>query len=321
MKRIAVITSGGDSPGMNPAIRTVVRTAANLGIEVMGIRRGYAGLLGGEIDPLGPRDVGGIIQRGGTILRTARCPEFYTPQGQREGLRRLNEYDIDGLVVIGGNGSQSGAVALHKLDFPVIGVPSTIDNDLWGTDISIGVDTALNTILESIDRIKDTATSHGRAFLIETMGRNSGYLALMGGLAGGAEMIIIPERDTQLEDIAQTVSEAYLKGKSHALIVIAEGAKLKTAEIAQFLEQHETGFDVRVTILGHVQRGGSPSASDRILATRLGAAAVERLIAGERGILVGLQGREIASVPLEEAISRPKGIDDYICKIAQVLAK
>ncbi|HHH41287.1 MAG TPA: 6-phosphofructokinase, partial [Chloroflexi bacterium] len=280
MKRIAVMTSGGDAPGMNAAVRAVVRTALAYGLEPYGIHRGFTGLLEGDIHPMGPRDVGGIIQRGGTILQTARCQEFKTERGQKRGLRRLNEEGIDGLVVIGGDGSLRGALALHRLGFPVVGVPGSIDNDIWGTNMSIGVDTALNTILEAVDKLRDTASSHNRAFLVETMGRNCGYLALMGGILSGAEQIVIPEVETSLEQIVRVVEEAYIVGKQHAIIVIAEGARPTTEEIANHLRQHEIGFEVRVTILGHIQRGGTPSAFDRLLATRLGVKAVEALYGG-----------------------------------------
>lgn len=313
MKCIGVMTSGGDSPGMNACVRAVVRTALSKGLKVKGIHRGYAGLIDGDIHEMGSRDVSGIIQRGGTILQTARCLEFKEQKGQRLGLRRLNEESIDGLVVIGGDGSLRGALALHKMGFPVIGAPGSIDNDIVGTDMSIGVDTALNTILRAIDALRDTASSHERAFLIEVMGRNCGYLAAIGGILGGAEMIIIPEKTIQLEDVAKVVQDAYIKGKNHALFVVAEGANPGCQTIADFLRQHEIGFDVRVTILGHVQRGGSPSAFDRLLSTRLGTAAVSELLAGNSGVMVGLRGNAIGTTPLEEATGRQKEVrQEYI---------
>src|SRR5438105_953479 len=231
MKRIAVMTSGGDAPGMNPAIRAVVRCALNKGMEVYGIRQAYSGLLAGDFERLTNREVSGILQRGGTILQTARNDEFPTIQGQRRGLRRLNEHDIEGLIVIGGDGSLRGALALHKLGFPVVGIPGSIDNDIWGTNMSIGVDTALNTILDALDRLRDTASSHGRAFLLEVMGRNCGYLALMSSILGGAELTVIPERDIPLEEIAARLEGAYLRGKNHAIAVIAEGATHKITEV------------------------------------------------------------------------------------------
>jgi 6-phosphofructokinase 1 len=323
MRRIGVLTSGGDGPGLNPCIRAATRMALGYGMEVMGIERGYAGLMDGEMIPLDARSVGGIIGRGGTFLGTARAPEFKTPQGQREALRNLNRHGIEGLVIIGGNGSLSGAHALHQLGFPVVGVPATIDNDVVGTDIAIGVDTALNTILDAIDKIKDTASSHQRAFLIETMGRDSGYLALMGGIAGGAEMALIPEVETTLEEVGQGLLDAYVRGKAHCIIVVAEGYKPGTQAVADYLcaRQEELGFEVRVTVLGHIQRGGAPLAFDRILATRLGAAAVRELHDGNHGHLVGLIGNEIVLTPLEDVLTRSKELDLSLCELSKIMEK
>lgn len=321
MRRIAVMTSGGDAPGMNAAIRAVVRTADAQGIEVFGIRRGYTGLLAGDFERLTNREVSGILQRGGTILQTARNADFKTEKGQKRGLRRLNEQDIEALVVIGGDGSLTGGLALHRLNFPVIGIPGSIDNDIWGTNMSIGVDTALNTILDAIDKLRDTASSHERAFLIEAMGRNCGYLALMSGILGGAEIVVTPERPIELEQIAQALDDAYMRGKSHAIAVIAEGAKYKINEVADYIEQHPCGFEVRMTILGHVQRGGSPTAFDRLLATRMGVDAVNRLIVGESGIMVGLDGRDISALPLEEVINKNRQITDGYYDMAQMLSR
>ena len=282
MKRIGVLTSGGDNPGLNPCIRAVVRDGIALGMNVMGIRRGYAGLIDGEISEMDARSVGGIINHGGTILGTARCPEFFERSGRTEAIRTLNRFGIEGLVVIGGNGSLTGASHLHEMGFPVVGVPGTIDNDISGTNISIGVDTALNTILDAIDKIKDTATSHNRAFLIETMGRHCGYLALKSGIAGGADLVLIPEIETTFDEIAHTIETAYIKGKPHCIIVVAEGWKPGMEALAQQLAEHkDLGFSVRITRLGYVQRGGAASAFDRVLATRLGAAAVEALAGGD----------------------------------------
>lgn len=321
MKRIGVLTSGGDAPGMNACIRAVVRKGISMKMEVWGIKRGYKGLINGEMEMLDRRKVGGIIQKGGTFLQTARSPEFKEPDGFREGLRNLNKAGIEGLVIIGGDGSMRGAYALHQAGFPVVGVPASIDNDLWGTDIAIGVDTALNTVLLAVDHIKDTASSHGRAFLIEVMGRNCGYLALMSGLAGGAEAVLIPEEEMPLEEIARIVSEAYVKGKPHAIIIIAEGARYKTAEVAEYLRKHRAGFEVRTTILGHIQRGGSPTAFDRILATRFGVAAVEALARGESGVMVGLVKGEIKLVPLEEVTHSSRSLDLDFIEMAKVLAE
>ena len=323
MRRIGVLTSGGDGPGLNPCIRAVTRTALGYGLEVMGIERGYAGLMDGEMIQLDARAVGGIIGKGGTFLGTTRAPEFKTVQGQREALRNLNKHSIEGLVVIGGNGSLTGALALHKHGFPVVGVPATIDNDVSGTDIAVGVDTALNTILGAIDRIKDTASSHQRAFLIEVMGRDCGYLALMGGVAGGAEMVLIPEIETTLEEVAQGLLDAYIRGKAHCIIVVAEGYKPGCQAIVDYLKERreELGFDVRVTVLGHIQRGGSPSAFDRLLATRLGAAAVTGLYNGHYGQMVGIKGREIVTTPLEEVTNSRIELDLDLYELAKVMEK
>jgi len=289
----------------------------------MGIHRGYDGLIGGDIREMDARSVGGILGRGGTILGTARCPEFKKPQGRKKALRMLNRFDIDGLVVIGGNGSLTGALELHRLGFPTIGIPSTIDNDINGTDISIGVDSALNTILDAIDKVKDTASSHNRAFLIETMGRNSGYLALASGVAGGAELVLCPEIETSVEEIIQTVENSYVRGKAHCIIVVAEGWHPGTDAVAQDLKErkNELGFSVRVTRLGHVQRGGSPSAYDRILATRLGAAAVQKLMNGETGNMVGWVKNSIQPTPLEEAVSYQKEIDPELYELSGIMDK
>ena len=323
MRRIGVLTSGGDNPGLNPCIRAVVRTGVFMGVEMMGIRRGYAGLIDGEIERLNARSVGGIIGRGGTILGTARCLEFYEPKGRRDALRSLNRFEIDGLVVIGGNGSLSGALELWRTGFPVVGIPSTIDNDVNGTRIAIGVDTALNTILDAIDKIKDTASSHNRAFLIETMGRHCGYLALSSGLAGGAELVLIPEMETSFEEVSEVIESAYVRGKSHCIIIVAEGWKPGTQALASQLNERkeELGFSVRLTQLGYVQRGGSPSAFDRILATRLGAAAVQALIDGDAGNAVGWGRDSITLTPLSEACSGERRIDSALWELARMMDK
>lgn len=321
--KIAVMTSGGDGPGFNPCIRAVVRMAVNYGWDVAGIKWGYVGLINGEMIPLTRRSVGGIIGRGGTFLGTARSPEFRTRRGRIEALRNLNEAGVDALVVIGGDGSLRGAMALQEMGFQVVGLPGTIDNDLYGTDMAIGVDTALNTALQAIDKIKDTASSHQRAFLVEMMGRNSGYLALMAGIAGGAEMACVPEIDFELEDVAREVEDAYIRGKTHCIISVAEGARYNANAIAEYLKKNkeETGFSVRVTILGHIQRGGCPTAFDRLLATRLGAAAVQALFQGSSGVMMGLVGNVVKATPLAEVTTRGKKLDSTICELAQILAK
>ncbi|MGV8027262.1 MAG: 6-phosphofructokinase [Anaerolineaceae bacterium] len=321
MKRIAVLTSGGDAPGMNAAIRAVVRTGTQKGFEVYGVPLGYSGLIEGKLIPMGPRDVGGIIQKGGTILGSARCEDFKTETGRMKALRGLNGNGIEGLVVIGGNGSQTGSYYLSEMGFPVVGVASTIDNDLVGSDTTIGVDTALNIALEAIDRLKVTGSSHQRAFLLEVMGRKCGYLALMASIAGGAETVILPEIDVDPEEIVDVLANAYERGKSHAIVVVAEGAKYNATRLANYFEEHneEIGFTLRVTILGHVQRGGSPSAQDRILGSRLGAGAVECLVRGEYGVLVGWVNNALKTTPLKELVGKTKPIDMELFELARVL--
>lgn len=321
MKRVAVMTSGGDAQGMNAAIRAVVRTGLQHGVEVYGIRQAYQGLLNGDISLMTSREVSGILQRGGTILQTARNEEFKTPQGQRKALRRLNEQSIDGVVVIGGDGSLRGALALHKLGVKVIGVPASIDNDIWGTNMSIGVDTALNTILDALDRLRDTATSHNRAFIIEVMGRNSGYLALMSSILGGAEVVITPENNISMEDVAAQLEDAYVRGKSHAIAVIAEGAPYKTTDLVNYLNQKHLGFEIRITILGHIQRGGRPTAFDRLLATRMGVTALKWLLEGKDGVMVGLHGRDLQPVPLEEVTTKTRDITESYYDMAWMLSR
>lgn len=321
MKRIAVMTSGGDSPGMNAAIRAVVRTGMEYGIEVFGIRQGYSGLMNGDYNLLTSVEVSGILQRGGTILQTARNEEFKTAAGQRKAMRRLNEKGIEGLVVIGGNGSLTGALALHSQGLPTVGIPGSIDNDIFGTDMAIGVDTALNTILDALDRLRDTATSHQRAFIIEVMGRNCGYLALMGAILGGAEIVVTPEREVSKEDVAAALEDAYVRGKTHAIAVIAEGAPYKVTELAEYLTGKNVGFEIRLTILGHIQRGGSPTAFDRLLATRMGVKAVRSLKDGESGVMVAQVGREMKTIPIQEAISRLRPLTDSYFEMARFLSR
>ena len=322
MKRIAVLTSGGDAPGMNAAIRAVVRTGLGRGWEVYGVERGYLGLMNGALRRLGARDVGGVIQQGGTFLGSARSSDFRKPEGRAQAREQLERYGIEALVVIGGNGSQAGAHELSKEGFPVVGVASTIDNDLPGVDITLGVDTALNVALEAIDRLKVTASSHGRAFLVEVMGRDCGYLALMAGIAGGAEAIVIPEAEIHPEALADEIRAAYQRGKPHALVVVAEGARYNATRLVEFFKRRDDliGFEFRVTILGHVQRGGTPGAFDRLLGTRLGGAAVSRLAHGEHGILVGLVGGDILPTPLEQVATQRKELDLRLFKLAQTLS-
>jgi len=322
MRKIGVLTSGGDAPGMNAAIRAVTRTAIAAGMEVYGVRHGYAGLISDDLVALGTRDVGGIIDRGGTFLGSTRSPEFMTEPGRQKALATLKARELEGLVVIGGNGSQAGANELSKMGFPVVGVASTIDNDLFGSEITIGVDTALNISLEAIDRLKTTASSHQRAFLVEVMGRHCGYLALMAAIAGGAEVVAIPEASSDPEWISSELRAAYDRGKSHAIAVIAEGAKYKAAEIADYFREHHQriGFELRVTTLGHVQRGGAPGAYDRLLATRLGTGAADILIRGQSGSLVGLLNGRVATTPLSEVAGVIKPLDLDLLELARILA-
>ena len=307
---------------MNAAVRAVTRGALAKGWAVFGVSNGYAGLLENSIAPLLARDVGGIIQQGGTVLGSARSPEFAEPKGRAQALRNLAAHRIDALVVIGGNGSQTGSSSLAKQGFAVVGVPSTIDNDLYGNDVSIGCDTAINITLEAIDRLRTTASSHQRAFAVETMGRNCGYIALMAGIAGGAEVIALPEHELLPADVAARLRAARERGKTHALAVIAEGAKCGVHELMEYYGAHRKsiGFDLRVTRLGHVVRGGAPTAADRVLATRLGAAAIATLAEGTHGVLVGMVKGDIVTTPLIEIAGRMRPADASLLELARTMA-
>ena len=323
MTRIAVLTSGGDAPGMNAAVRAIVRTGLHHGFEMIGVQNGYAGLIAGRFNPLTARDVGGIIERGGTFLGSARSPEFPTHAGLKAALDQMGHHQIDALVIIGGNGSQQGSYALHRAGVPVVGVASTIDNDLYGSDITIGVDTALNIALEAIDRLKVTASSHQRGLLVEVMGRKCGYLALVSGLAGGAEAIVIPERESDPETIAGVLQAAYARGKKHALIVVAEGASNNAQCLAEYFKEHRErlGYELRATILGHVQRGGTPTAFDRLLATRLGVGAIEKIVANEYGVLMGWIDGKVAATPLDVVVAKKKTLDLSLLDLAGMLSQ
>ncbi|HET7480600.1 MAG TPA: 6-phosphofructokinase [Rubrobacteraceae bacterium] len=318
--RIAVLTSGGDAPGMNAALRAVARTGFFRGWEVMGVWDGYRGLLEGRIYPMDRRRLGGIIHRGGTVLGTERSAEFATPEGQRKAAGKLAEAEIDGLIVIGGNGSLTGALKLADLGVSVVGIPASIDNDIWGTDTAIGVDTALNTALEAIDRIKDTASSHRRAHVVEVMGRDCGYLALMSAIAGGAEAAVVPEFEPRPEGLLRFLKMAYEQGKSHFIVVVAEGAPVSAEDLHEYFNNEGT-YDSRLTVVGHIQRGGSPTASDRILASRFGAAAIEALADGEVGTMVALRGEKVERVPIKDVIGKERPLDPDLYKIAEVLAE
>lgn len=323
MKKIAIVTSGGDAPGINAAVRAAVRTAIDKGWETVGVRHGYSGLANDDFVSLGLRDVGGIIQNGGTVLGSKRYPEFKTEEMQRKAIQFLEQRSVDSLIVIGGDGSQAGAFALWEKGFPVVGIASTIDNDLCGSEITIGVDTALNVALEAIDRIKVTASSHERAFLVEVMGRNCGYLALISGIAGGAECIVIPEVPVDPETVAHDLRSAYERGKKHAIVVVAEGACHNAEALTRYFQEHRErlGFELRVVKLGHVQRGGAPGVFDRLLATRMGAAATECIARNEYGVLVGLIKGEFKSTPLVEVVGKRKMVDNDLFVLARVLAQ
>jgi 6-phosphofructokinase 1 len=317
--KVAVLTSGGDAPGMNAAVRAVARSAFSMGWQPMEVESGYKGLLKGDISPIDRHKLGGIIGRGGTVLGTERSKEFQTPDGQQAAIRKLEEAGVEGLVVIGGEGSLTGAMKLSERGVKVVGIPATIDNDVWGTEIAIGVDTALNTALETIDRIKDTASSHHRAHVIEVMGRNCGYLALMSAIAGGAEAVLVPEFEPDPEDLIRFMRKAYEQGKSHFIVVAAEGAKLPAAEFDEYVNSTRT-YESRLTVIGHAQRGGDPTAFDRILGSRLGTAAVEALAEGQHGVMVVLRGELIGTLPLEKVVGRLRPLDPQMYRMAGVLS-
>lgn len=318
MKRIGVLTSGGDSPGMNPAIRAVVRKAIHEGMEVYGIYQGYQGLIEGNIRKLEVGDVGDIIQRGGTMLYSARCPEFKTEEGRRKGIENLKKHGIEGLVVIGGDGSYMGAVKLTELGFPCVGIPGTIDNDIPGTDFTLGFDTALHTVIDAIDKIRDTATSHERSFIIEVMGRNAGDIALWSGLAGGAETILIPEAKDEFQEMVDRLKKGQERGKKHSIIVVAEGVATGN-EVAKQLEE-AAGIETRVTVLGHIQRGGSPTAQDRVLGSRFGGRAVELLMEGKGGRAIGIRKNEIVDYNIMEILGEPHHIDERMYQLSKELS-
>lgn len=321
MKKIAVLTSGGDAPGMNAAIRAVVRTALHHGVETYGVKRGFAGLVDGDFELLSSRSVSGIIQQAGTILGSSRLPEFKESKVQHRAIKNLNEQKIEGVIIIGGNGSQMGSYAMAQDGFPVIGIASTIDNDLIGSEPTIGVDTAINVALESVDRLKVTAASHRRAIVVEVMGRMCGYIALMTGLASGAEAVLIPEKELSFEEVVARIKRAYQQGKTNALIVVAEGSRHNVQELVESLKPYEDdlGFHIRFTILGHVQRGGAPTQCDRVLATRLGVRAVEMILKNETNILLGQENQKIKVTPLRNVVGREKKLDLELLRMATIL--
>jgi len=318
MKRIGVLTSGGDAPGMNAAVRAVVRKAIYHEIEVMGVYNGYQGLIDGKIVQLDLGSVGDIIQRGGTKLYSARCPEFITEEGQQKAIAQMKMHGIEGLVVIGGDGSYRGAMALTSKGLPSIGVPGTIDNDIPGTDYTIGFDTALNTVIEAIDKIRDTATSHERTFIIEVMGRDAGDLALWAGLAGGAETIVIPEVQFNLEDILLRLRSGHERGKKHSIIIVSEGV-MNANEFSEILKEH-IDIEIRVSVLGHIQRGGTPTARDRVLASLFGARAVEMLMEGRGGLAIGMRNHQVVEYSMTEAFQGKRKADLSMYKLSKELS-
>lgn len=306
--RLGVMTSGGDAPGMNTVVRAVVRGGLSYGLEVYGIERGFTGILDKRFRKLNTHDAGNIMQRGGTILGTARSEEFKTEEGQLKALANLRETGIERLVIIGGNGSLAGGLELERKGLPVIGIPASIDNDMYGTSMAVGVDTCLNTIIQVIDKIKDTAASHQRAFVVEVMGRHSGYLALMSAVASGAEVAVIPEMRITLGELAFKMKAAFDRGKSHFIVLVAEGAALSSQQVYQYL--CEVGhYETRLTIMGHLQRGGSPSAYDRILATQLGTQAITCLREGVSGVMVGKKGEAYTRIPLQQVVKRTSAVN------------
>jgi len=315
---IGVMTSGGDSPGMNAATRAVVRTALFEGVEVWGINNGYKGLIEDDMRKLESRNVGDIIQRGGTFLGTARSPEFKTEEGRKIAVENLQKHGIQGLVIIGGDGSLTGGALLSKLGIPIVGLPGTIDNDVWGTDYTIGADTAANTIVEAINKLRDTASAHRRIIIIEVMGRKSGWLAMMAGIAGGAEYVLVPEVKYNIDEMCQELKSAYDRGKRYSIVVVAEGVG-SGIEIGKEVGE-KTGIDTRVSVLGHIQRGGSPSVEDRIKASMLGEKAALALISGLSNVVFGFDAGKVVSIDLNDAVHNQKTLDPELIRLARVLA-
>ncbi len=322
IKKIGVLTSGGDSPGMNACIRAVVRTGIYHGLKVFGIESGYNGMINGDIVPLVSSSVSNIIQRGGTILKSARSKDFMTKEGRQKAYENMQKHKFDALVVIGGNGTFTGAnVFMSEFDFPIIGAPGTIDNDLYGTDMTIGFDTALNTVMSAVDKIRDTADSHNRLFFIEVMGRDAGFIALRSGIAGGAEDILVPETVTYIDELIETLEKGFRKNKRSGIIIVAEGDDAGGAfEIARKVKEKYGHYDTRVTVLGHIQRGGSPTSFDRILASTMGYEAVNALMVGRRGEMIGIINKDVVYIPFEKAIKQHKMVRGEMLKMAKILS-
>jgi 6-phosphofructokinase 1 len=322
MKKIAVLTSGGDSPGMNAAIRAVTRCGIYNNLEVMGIMRGYQGLIEGEIIDLPSHAVSNIIQQGGTILKTARSKDFMTKEGRQRAYENLKKYGIEGLVAIGGNGTFTGGMVFsEEFDIPVVGVPGTIDNDIYGTDYTVGFDTALNTVRDAVDKIRDTATAHNRLFFIEVMGRHAGFLAVQSAIAAGAEAVMTPEMERDTQKLYDFLNNSYKKKKSSSIVIVAEGDEMGGAiTIANKVAAEYPNYDVRVSILGHIQRGGSPTTLDRVLASRLGVSAVQSLLNGKRNIMVGMENNKVVEVSFDDAINKKKAINPLMLELIDILS-
>jgi 6-phosphofructokinase 1 len=323
IKKIGVLTSGGDAPGMNAAIRSVVRTCSYYNVECIGVLQGYEGLIEGQFEILNARSVSNIINRGGTILRSARSLEFKTVEGRQKAFNNFKEEGLDALVVIGGDGSFTGAMLFQKEHgVPVIGIPGTIDNDIYGSDLTLGYDTAMNTVVDAIDKIRDTASSHNRLFFVEVMGRDAGFIALNTGIAGGAEEILIPEENLGLDRLVESLKVSSRSGKSSSIVVVAEGEKSgkDVFELAHYVEETFEDYEVKVSVLGHMQRGGSPTVVDRVLASRLGVAAVEGLLDGLSNVMVGVINNKVKSTPLEKAIKEHNEIDKELLRVADIMS-
>ena len=322
MKKIAFLTSGGDAPGMNAAIRAVVRACAYYNVECIGIYRGYQGMIEGDFKEMGPRTVKNIINKGGTILKSARSKDFMNKEGRKQAYQHLKDNGIDALVVIGGDGTFTGAeVFNNEFQFPIIGIPGTIDNDIYGTSHTLGYDTALNTVVEAIDKIRDTANSHNRLFFVEVMGRDAGHIALNAGIGGGAEEILIPEENLGLERLIDSLKKSKESGKTSSIVVVAEGDKIgkNVFELKDYIEENMPEYDVRVSVLGHMQRGGSPSCYDRVLASRLGVKAVESILEGKSNYMVGMLNDKVALTPLEQAIKGHSEIDKELLRVSDIM--
>ncbi len=323
IKKIAVLTSGGDSPGMNAAIRSVVRTCAYMKVECVAVYRGYQGMIEGDFENMNARSVNNIINKGGTILKSARCEEFRTPEGRKKAHEQLIAAGIDAFVVIGGDGSFRGAMIFHEeFGFPVIGIPGTIDNDIFGTRYTVGFDTALNTVVDAIDKIRDTASSHNRLFFVEVMGRDVGHIALNAGVGAGAEEILIPELNLGLERLLESLKRSKISGKSSSIVVVAEGDKTgkNVFQLKEYVEEHLPIYDVRVSVLGHIQRGGTPSCFDRVLASRMGVKAVETLLEGKSNLMVGIMDSKITLTPISQAIKGHTKIDKELIRVCDIMS-